>query len=135
MSPTPESASELAELAVQITRNVTGFELDYSQETLEHVDEMVLGFRDGGLTVREMEESMVVLGCYLGEVIVRNCGGTWKWSEETQYRTLAPPGTLVLEMPNEAVWNPIGKAFKLLENGAEDSLAFFCSVVCGQYES
>jgi hypothetical protein len=36
---------------------------------------------------------------------------------------------LVLETPDKAVWNPLGKAFKLLENGIEDSLAFFYGVV------
>lgn len=128
-SPSPESAVQLAELVVQIARNSMAVELDYSAESLRQVDEMVLGFRNEGQTAQTMNETIFLLGCYLGEVIVRNHGGVWKRAEETAFGAYAEPGMLVIEMPNGIIWNPIGKAFKLLENGEEDSLAFFIGVV------
>jgi hypothetical protein len=75
-----------------------------------------------------MNETICLFGCYLGEVIIQNHGGQWKLAGDTGFRNLAPADMLVLETPNKAVWNPLGKAFKLLENGMEDSLAFFYGV-------
>jgi hypothetical protein len=75
-----------------------------------------------------MKETICLFGCYLGEAIIRNHGGVWKVAAETGFKSIVPADLLVLETPNKAVWNPIGKAFKLLENGMEDSLAFFYGV-------
>lgn len=36
--------------------------------------------------------------------------------------------TMVVELPNGDVWNPIGRAFKLLQNGEPDSVVSFYRV-------
>ena len=126
--PSPTNAKQLAELAVSVTRNVAAIELDYSPASLNTVDSLISGFRAEGLTAEAMNETICLFGCYLGEVIIRNHGGVWKVAAETGFKNTAPADLLVLETPNKAVWNPIGKAFKLLENGMEDSLAFFFGV-------
>ena len=123
--PSPLNARQLAELAVNITRNVVGIELDFSPASLKHVDELISDFRKEGLNGNTMNETICLFGCYLGEVIIQNHGGQWKLAGDTAFRNLAPGELLVLETPNKAVWNPIGKSFKLLENGMEDSVALF----------
>ena len=127
--PSPTNARQLAELAVTTTRNVANIQLDYSPASLKQVDELICGFRAQGHTAATMQETIFLFGCYLGEVVVRNHGGQWKLAADTGLRQVAPPDMLVLETPNQATWNPIGKAFKLLANGMEDSLAFFYGVV------
>jgi hypothetical protein len=127
-TPSPANAQQLAELAISITRNVVNLELDLSPASLQIVDELITGFRAEGHTADTMYETICMFGCYLGEVIIQNHGGQWKFAADTRYRDVAPGDTLVLETPNKAVWNPLGKAFKLLENGMEHSLAFFYGV-------
>ncbi len=127
--PSPTNAKQLAELAVSVTRNVAGIELDYSPASLNNVDSLISGFHAEGLTAEAMNETICLFGCYLGEVIIRNHGGAWKVARETGFKDIAAGDLLVLETPNKAVWNPIGKAFKLLENGMEDSLVFLFGVI------
>jgi hypothetical protein len=127
-SPSPTNAREYAELAVNVTRNAASIELDFSPASLQHVDSLISGFRADGHTAESMNETICLFGCYAGEVIIRNHGGQWKLAGDTAFRNHAPADMLVLETPNKAVWNPLGKAFKLLKNGMEDSLAFFYGV-------
>jgi len=134
-SPTPQNARQFAESAIAITRNVTGIELDLSPASLGRVDEVILGFRGEGLTADAMGETLTLFGCYVGEVILHNHGGAWQLARDTAMRPHAPGDMLVLETPNKAVWNPLGKAFKLMQNGEEDSLSFFYSVVTSQLPS
>jgi Family of unknown function (DUF6278) len=134
-SPSPANARQLADLAVNTTRNVAGIELDFSPASLERVDELISGFRDEGHTAETMNDTICLFGCYLGEVIIHNHGGQWKVAADTAYRDIAPGDLLVLEAPNGAVWNPLGKAFKLLENGMEDSLAFFYGVATSNLQT
>jgi len=127
-TPSPANARQFAELAVNITRNAASIELDFSRASLQKVDDLICGFRAEGHTAESMNETILLFGCYLGEVIIHNHGGKWKLARDTGFQNVAPADMLVLETPNKAVWNPLGKAFKLLENGMEDSLAFFYGV-------
>src|SRR5262245_47703843 len=115
--PSPTNAAKFAALAVTITRNVKGIELDYSPSSLEQVDAMICEFRAEGHTAETMNESMILLGCYLGEVMIRNRSWQWKLAGETGFAKIAPPDFLVVETADKSVWNPIDKVFKLLENG------------------
>jgi hypothetical protein len=136
MELTPEAAAFCAHTAVRITRNITGVELDYSPESLKRVDELIEGFRAEGHTAESMYETIYMFGCYFGEVIIRNDGGQWKLASETGFSKLASEEDyLVVEMPNKMVWNPIGKAFKLLQNGLDDSLVFFYQALTHMPES
>jgi hypothetical protein len=127
-SPSPDNAREFADLAVTVTRDVAGIELDFSPSSLQHVDQLISGIRAEGLSAETMNETICMFGCYVGEVIIQNHGGQWRLAGDTAFRNVAPADMLVLQTPNNAVWNPLGKAFKLLENGMDDSVAFFYDV-------
>jgi hypothetical protein len=48
---------------------------------------------------------------------------------------LGDSSIMLVDLPNGSTWNPIGKAFKLLENGQEDSVAYFYHVATQEAKS
>jgi hypothetical protein len=132
ITPSPENAAQLASLAVQLTKDITSIDLDYSAGSLEHVDQLILGFRKEGHSIQSMEHTIISFGCYLGEVIIKNLGGQWKRANSTSMKEFAEEHVLLLEASSGWTLNPIGKAFKLLQNGPEDSLVFYYGVVTSQ---
>lgn len=126
-NPTPEVASEIAAYAVKLVREIEGVVLDYSPKSLAHIDKTVLSFRDSGKTVRDVNGTLVVFGCYVGEVLVRNLGARWEMPG-SQERKLGFD-IVGIRTPSGVFWNPIGKVFKLLLNGEEDSVQYLYSVV------
>ena len=125
--PTPEDASEIAAYAVKLVREIEGISLDYSPDSLSHIDATVLSFRKSGKTSRDVGGTLVVFGCYVGEVIVRNLGAKWEMPGE-QERKMGFD-IVGIRTPSGAFWNPIGKVFKLLANGEEDSVEYLYTVV------
>jgi hypothetical protein len=128
--PTPENAAAHAQLAVDAARDVDRIDLDYSPQSLADVDRIVGKFHAEGLRVNQMGATVFSFGCYVGEVLVRHLGGKWKMPEQGFWSRLGlgSSSMMVVEMPNGVIWNPIGKAFKLLENGAVDSVSYFYDV-------
>lgn len=125
--PTPENAARFADDIVQVARDVSGAELDYSVNSLSLVDEIIDGFAQDGCQVDDVKETLFEFGCYVGEVFVRNAAGRWR----------APlPGVesevfgfpLVVELAPDNVCNPIGKVFKRLDLGESENLPYFYSV-------
>ena len=73
-------------------------------------------------------------GCYFGEVFVRHHGAAWKLPADTSLpeELKRENNMMVVEFPNGNVWNPIGKSFKMLENGEVDSVAYSYHVAIKQ---
>jgi hypothetical protein len=69
-----ERCRELAEVCVQTARRVSGVYLDYSRESLRALDEVI---RQGWPVGAQPQEVIGVMGCYLGETIIRRLGGAW----------------------------------------------------------
>jgi hypothetical protein len=128
--PTPENAAALAQLAVDAARNVDSVELDYSPQSLTEVDGIIGKFHSERLTADQIGSTIFSFGCYVGEVLVRHQGGVWKKPAQSIWSRLSfgNADMMVVETPNGSIWNPIGKAFKLLENGKEDSVSYFYDV-------
>jgi len=129
-APTPENAAALAQLAVDAARNVDRLELDYSPQSLAEVDRILGKFHVERLRADQIGETVFSFGCYVGEVLVRHLGGSWTMPEQGFLSRLVfgNSNMMVVQMPNGIVWNPIGKAFKLLENGKEESVSYFYDV-------
>jgi len=113
--PTPEvmlrineNAAKLAELA----EKKFGFPLDYSEEGLVIGDDLITIFfkQHRG----HFYSASLMLGCYLGEMIIQNLGG--KWRHDLLIRKVGKSKILI---------NPIMKAKKRLENGLVDSVVFY----------
>jgi hypothetical protein len=114
--PTPENASKLADLAVQAARDVDGFELDYSPESLTIVDTILGKFHSEGMSEKVIGETVFSFGCYVGEVLVRHNKGHWSMSDPSD-PLWGDSNMMFVELPDGSQWNAIGKAFKLLQGG------------------
>jgi hypothetical protein len=122
--PTPEFAAQHAELMVQAAKDVSGVDLDFSPESIATVDEIVEQLRQDGVTEEQVGETLFGFGCYLGEVLVRRNGAVWRASDDTPMRDAAG-FQMVVDLGSDRFCNPIGKVFKRLANGQEDSLPYF----------
>jgi hypothetical protein len=76
--------------AVNYAKRQYGLDLDYSEASLEHVDRMLGDRRQGAVIVPEKLSAQEqkdlwtyckMIGGYVGEVIIRNQGGTWQTKE------------------------------------------------------
>lgn len=128
--PTAEHAAELAQRAVAAERNINGVELDYTPESLNRVDEILDSFREPGSDA--VAETIFVFGCYVGEVLVRNAGYEWVDTPPEVARYTFP--LTIYRASTAAHANPIGKAFKRVDNGGTDSVAYFYSVFAADTE-
>ena len=112
------NASRFAQQTVKGARNFCDVKLDYSPSSVRKVDKIIGQFRREGPDVEDVAETLFGLGCYVGEVFVRNAGGKWKADPPS-------PFGLVIRLDKDSFCDPIAKAFKRFENGAGDSLAYF----------
>jgi len=128
LSPTPENAPELAQKLVETVSKLDGITLDFSVESLEALDSRILAFRNQGATSAQMPETLFMFGCYFGEVLNRHLGG--KWFAPAQH--VAGFAVLAIELDFGLHANPIGKVFKLLENGEEDSTVWLYKVLAAE---
>jgi hypothetical protein len=126
---TPEQAPAFADIAVKTLQGL-GTHLDYSPQSLFRIDEVIDTLRLGGHTPSTVGDTVFALGCYAGEILVRHSVGVWKNTDAVVPGMESP---IVIELHADgSIWNPVGKAFKRLVNGEEDSVAQFV-LVCLQY--
>lgn len=100
---------------------------DYDPEELPLVEELLLaalnGGSENGTRAPILDVLVFGLGCYVGEILRRRAvpGSSWcsmdHWSEG-----------LTIEFPNVTA-DPIGKVHAFLQNGPEDSVAYYVSYV------
>lgn len=109
-------AADVVASSAEITRTV----LDYSPESLALVDGILQGFADDGVTEADVGETLVAFGAYVGEVLVRNVGGTWLDLRGHEAQGILGPLPMVVQLPDGQLVNPIGKAFKRLADPADD---------------
>jgi hypothetical protein len=126
---TPETARDAAADAVQSARDSLGVELDYSPDSLAAVDRILHGVHLAGRKSRDLPGAVLIFGCYVGEVLIRDLGGAWLRPEEAGFQG-ATGHPIVLALPDATdgthlVCNPLGKVGKRIDNGPEDSLPSF----------
>jgi len=128
---TPENALDHAQLAVEAVWEDCEVHLDYSPASLEAVDAQIESFREEGLTAEDAAEALFVLGCYLGQVMVRRLGGRWVATAVSALARVSP-WPMVVVLPGGSTWDPIGKTYKRLELGDAEYLpAFFAAAATG----
>ncbi len=123
----PENAKDHAQLAVEVAREEYGIDLDFSPGSLEDVDVQVESLREEGLTGEHAAEALFVLGCYVGEVMVRALDGRWIATARSALAQVSP-WPMVVRLPDGSTWDAIGKTYKRLELGDSEYLpAFFAA--------
>ena len=86
----PENAPDHAQIAVALAREEFDAALDFSPESLALADSLVDSLREDGLDAEGAAEKLFVLGCYLGEVMVRRLGGAWVGTSRSSLRGVSP---------------------------------------------
>ena len=81
-----------------------------------HIDSL----REEGIDGEGAAETLFVLGCYLGEVMVRRLGGAWVATARSPLRGVSP-WPMVVALADGSAWDAIGKAYKRLELGRQPS--------------
>jgi hypothetical protein len=105
--------------------------LDYSVASLRVVDFLVDGVRKGGADRERVHDTLVGLGAYVGEVLVRRAGGVWVDLGADQRAWFGQP--VGVRMADGRVWNPLGKVVNRFETGgAEESLRTFYLTLHGR---
>lgn len=121
----PETALDHAQLAVEAVYEESGETLDYSPASLEAVDAQIEALREEGLSGEDAAEALFVLGCYLGEVMVRALGGRWVATASSPLARVSP-WPMVVVLSDGSGWDAIGKAYKRIELGDSEYVpAFF----------
>jgi hypothetical protein len=128
---TPETAADHAELAVRLASEQHDVELDFSRKSLENLDALVDTLREDGLTGEEAAEALFVLGCYLGEVLVRGLQGRWLATPLSPLKDVSP-WPMVVGLPDGSTWDAIGKVFRRLELGDSEYLPAFYAAARGR---
>lgn len=106
---------KVAEECVRMTKALLKEDLDYSPESLEIVDRLITETWNGEY-VLPIDGLAVQFGSYTGEVIRRNLGGTWAYSEGSY---------VLLDVQSIKVAYVFSKAYRRLKDGEDNSLAFF----------
>jgi hypothetical protein len=134
----PENAARFAASTVKNVEKLNNLELDYSVDSLKHIDEILEGFRAERVTVEDIELTIFCFGCYVGEVIVRNNrGARWTGLAENESESESDLDTgMVVRLASGSILNPIGQTVKRLLNSESDSLPhFYKSVIKGDLGS
>ena len=109
-----------SETIVSLFHDRLNKDMDYSPESLKSIDEAFMEMREEGVTPESAPTLLYSFGCYVGEVMVRHLNGLWI-KPSRKHSSFGVTSEAIL-LPNEVVWNPIGKVRKLLANGMEDSV-------------
>ncbi len=111
--------------------------MDFSIDSLIHVDSYLESLRDDLPENEELIKVTMRCGSYVGEVIRKNSSEPYNWVEYKQAEkineqikiwgfSLATASVLWSE-PDKFIF-PFAKVLKRLENGSEDSVHFFAQV-------
>jgi hypothetical protein len=128
---TPETAADHAQLAVRLASEEHDVVLDFSRRSLENLDALVDTLREDGLSGEEAAEALFVLGCYLGEVLVRGLQGRWVPTPRSPLKDVSP-WPMVVSLPDGSAWDAIGKVFRRLELGDSEFLPAFYAAARGR---
>ncbi|HEU5402253.1 MAG TPA: DUF3806 domain-containing protein [Terriglobales bacterium] len=123
-----------ANSAVEHARKHWSTELDFSPRSIEDVELILARMHESiprrfyekvykrGPTPDQMATLSLAYGAYLGEVIRREFGGTWRKEDVNGEPAIA----LVFDPKNMLF--PVGKVWKRLHNGSEDNVCRFYEI-------
>jgi hypothetical protein len=122
MRVSPSTAPQLAEGSVAFVEHKFGFRLPYTPESLILVDAIIEKIRATGATEEQASGLLLGLGCYVGEVFVRNAKASWRGTAEMgMSESCRVPA--VLALPGPTGCDPIGHVFRRFSGGPAQSVA------------
>ena len=97
----------------------SGYQLDGTIDSFKELDRFFEEqHRPGGLLDGKVGNKLFAVGCYMGQVLIAQLGGTWETDDSD------PMGEINVAVhlsDGSTIW-PVQRAMKRFQNGAEDSL-------------
>lgn len=111
-----------AALVLQQIRALGGLDFGYTEESVKWLEGYIERLRNSGeFENAETRTKLIsVFGSFLGECIVRCYGGTWKLHEQ---------GVWCVVFDEKNIAFPFAKVAKQIDNGLEDGIASFFSII------
>ena len=122
MTPTVQTAPQIAQGAVALVKKKFGFQLNYDPPSLIVVDLLVDKIRETGATEHQASGFLLGLGCYVGEVFVRHARASWRATAEMGM-TKACAYPILLALRGTVTCDAIGIVFRRFAPGATESAA------------
>ena len=117
-----QTAPQIAQGAVALVKKKFGFQLNYDPPSLIVIDLLVDKIKETGATEHQASGLLLGLGCYVGEVFVRNARGSWRETAQmAMKKTVAYP--IVIALPGAVGCDPLGAVFRRFGAGPPDGVA------------
>jgi hypothetical protein len=130
LTPSAGNAAEIAAMAVPVVQENYGVTLDYGVTSLKQLDGIIDDLRRDQ-RFEALQSLLFSIGCYVGEVLVRNAGARWRGTQELGMGVVAS-SPIAIEMPDGRGCNPVGRVYKRFQKGREESLASFYRAMAGE---
>lgn len=104
---------------VVMALNSSGYKADYTLESMKEIDRFIdEQSGENGIISRGRGKILFSLGCYIGETVIRLCGGKWHTDDND------PEGEInaSVELDNGTVIFPMQRVIKRYQNGSEDGI-------------
>jgi hypothetical protein len=118
---------KIADLFARTARQMSGLDFDYTDRSIERLDDWADHLWDPegpAAEDEEIETSATSMGSYFGEVVVCNLGGRWVWVDD-----LSQPG---IETP-EGVAMVLQRAFTRQVEGRAKSFVDYYGTLAAQF--
>ncbi len=104
----------------------SGYHLDFTVESLKEIDR----FFDeqntpDGIISKNRGQILFAIGCYVGEVIIRNFGGVWLTDDSDPYGEV----NISVQTNSGTIMQPVQRCMKRYANGTEDSIYAYVYVL------
>lgn len=128
--PTPQNVNGFSQQIVDFLDKIRGIKLDYSVQSLTFVEAVLQGFYSNKEDVDGNALIIFSIGCYIGDVIARKCGGKWINASDANWPVAVSSMAIVIKLPNGLFIDPIAKAFRRAYYGVDDSIgAYYLELV------
>lgn len=125
---TPDTFRKEAKDTVNRAKEIFEMKLDFTSDSIKTLDNII---EEGWKTpMRESEAyelsmSILSLGSYLGETIIKKLGGRWQVDTTEENPVEKMLSAKIVDLGKIAEIYPFVKTFKRFVNGKEDSLDFY----------
>jgi len=120
--PTPQNVHVFAQQFVDFLDTIRNTKLDYSASSLPIAESVLSGFHTKQEVVDKNAVIIFGIGCYIGEVLAKKCGGRWINARDANWPIAVSSMAIVVKLPSGLFIDPIAKAFRRSYYGTADSI-------------
>lgn len=113
LAPSADNVAAYAAEAVKNFIRIENTNLDYSINSLKHLDRVLLEWKEQNAPVGALNKSLFAMGAYAGEVLLKNRPGKWQAPSGKNQKDLQK-AFISIKLDNQKEWNPIYNAFLIM---------------------